>query len=401
MKAVLCVIVLLAGSLIRSYSGFAQDGGDPASSPAPYRTAHYEIYGGGPAAAERLAAGLEACFDIYTRLFRFRFESPLRVRLIPDPASYDGYVAGLLGESREGAVYLHYRQESRRELVVNCGPAEGGGPPAEGLWNRALPYQAFIQYLRAFIPGPPSWIQRGFALYFSGLSFSGAGEVGYQENLSWLEAAKAGPLPPVRDILLADAAENRESAAGPGFDALSWSLASFFLNSGNEDHFRSLLECFMLLSREAGAAENSLILADRLGEWNGFENLDRDYRAYLDSRRTFSELMDLGRRSYLAGEGAQSFFQEARDLRPASPAPYYYLGLTAYGAGDWEEAERLYLQSLEAGAERGPVYYALGLNAAAALRRDKAREYLEAAAAADPGRYREKAAALLQRLPAR
>jgi tetratricopeptide (TPR) repeat protein len=394
MKTVGCLLVLLAGSLIRPYPGSAQDG----PSPPPYRTAHYEIYGGGPLAAERLAAGLEACFDIYTRLFRFHFESPLRVRLIPDKEAYDGYVAGLLGESREGAVYLHYRQESRRELVVNY--AEGDALPADGLWNRALPYQSFIQYLRAFIPGPPSWIQRGFALYFSGLSFSETGEVRYQENLSRLDAVKAGPLPPVRDILLADAAENRESV-GPGFDALSWSLASFFLNSGNEDNFRTLLECFMLLNREAGAAENSLILADRLGEWNGFENLDRDYRAYLDSRRTFSELMDLGRRSYLAGEDGSAFFQGARDLRPAAAAPYYYLGLTAYGAGNWEEAEGYYLQSLEEGAEKGPVYYALGLNAAAALRRDAAREYLDAAVEADPGRYREKAEALLKRLPAR
>jgi tetratricopeptide (TPR) repeat protein len=396
MKAVWCLIVLLAGSLVSSYPGFGQDGGPP----PPYRTAHYEIYGDGPGEAERLAAGLEECFDIFTRLFRFRGQAPLRVRLISDREAYDGYVAGLLGESREGAVYLHYRQESRRELVVNY--AEGEALQEGGSENRALPYQCFVQYLRAFVPGPPSWIQRGFALYFSGLSFSGAGEIRYQENLSWLEAVKAGPLPPVRDILLADAAERGESA-GPGFDALSWSLASFFLNSGKEDNFRTLLECFMLLKPEAGAAENSQILADRLGEWNGFENLDRDYRAYLDSRRTFSELMDLGRRSYLAGEGdaAQSFFLEARDLRPANPAPYYYLGLTAYGEGNWDEAEHCYLQSLERDGEKGPVYYALGLNAAAALQRDKAREYLDAAVEAEPGGYREKAEALLKRLPSR
>jgi hypothetical protein len=396
MKAVLCSAVLLAGSLIWAYPGFGQNDG------SPHRSAHYEIYGGDRISSEKIAAGLEGCFDIFSQLFRFRGQSRLRVRLISDRESYDNYVTGLLGEKREGAVYLHYRQENRRQLVVNYGPGGGESIPADSPLNRALPYQSFIQYLLAFIPTPPSWIQRGFALYFSGLSFSGTGDIAYQENLSWLETVKAGPILPVRDILLADAAENRRPA-GADFDALSWSLASFFLNSGKEDYFRTLLECFMLLNREAGAAENSRILASRLGEWNGFENLDRDYRAYLDSRRTFSELMDLGRRAYQAGEGraAQFLFQEARDLRPASPAPYYYLGLAAYENGNWDEAERYYLQSLEGGAEKGPVYYALGLNAAAALRRDKAREYLDAAAAADPGRYREKAEALLKQLPAR
>jgi tetratricopeptide (TPR) repeat protein len=394
-KRVLYLAVILAGPLIRPYPGFGQDG------QAPYRTAHYEIYGG--EGAERIAADLEGRFEVFTRLFRFKAPAlPLRVRLIPGGAAYGEYVAGVLGETREGAVYLHYRRENSRELVVNAGTEAG---------NRALPYQAFIQYLRAFVPNPPSWIQRGFAIYFSGLSFSETGEMRYQENLAWLETVKAAPLPPVRALLLADLGDpgtaNPGEApgpdlSGPGFDALSWSLASFFLNSGNEDYFRSLLECFMLLSPEAGAAENSLILASRLGEWNGFENLDRDYRAYLESRRTFSGLMDLGRRAYLSGEGgeARSCFLEALDLRPGHYAPQYYLGLLAYGEGNWEEAEGRYLQSLE-GAGKGPVYYALGLNAAAALKLDKAREYLDAAVQADPGRYREKAEALLRRLPAR
>ncbi|MDR0401328.1 MAG: hypothetical protein LBH51_10380 [Treponema sp.] len=400
MKSALRPAVLLAILLVGAYPGFGQDGGSP---PRPvYRSAHYEIYGGDAAAAERIAAGLEGCFEIFSRLFRFKAPSPLRVRLIPNPAAYDDYVAGLLGEKREGAVYLHYRRENSRELVINNGPAAGGSVPAADSWNWAVPYQAFVQYLRAFIPSPPSWIQRGFALYFSGLSFSGGREISYREHLSWLGMVKAGPLPPVREILLADAEySGAEGPAAPAFDALSWSLASFFLNSGNEDYFRSLLECFMLLNPEAGAAENSRILTDRLGEWNGFENLDRDYRAYLDSRRTFSELMDLGRRAYLSGDGeaARPFFLEALDLRPGHYAPYYYLGLGAYGNGNWEEAERYYLQSLEGGADRGPVYYALGLNAAAALNRDRAREYLDAAVQADPSRYREKAESLINRLP--
>jgi tetratricopeptide (TPR) repeat protein len=383
---------------------------------------------------ERAALDLEGRFDVFTRLFRFKTRPlPLKVRLIPDKGAYDDYVSSRLGETREGAVYFHYRQENRRELVVNLDPAgaePGGGESGRAVsagtvWDGALPYQAFIQYLRAFVPNPPSWIEKGFAIYFSGLSFSETGELRYRENLAWLETAKAAPLPYVGAVLLADAADAADAAtvvnpeggevpsvisafaqlneadrSGPGFNALSWSLASFFLNSGNEDYFRSLLECFMLLSPDAGAAENSLTVARWIGDWNGLENLDLDYRAYLESRRTFSELMDLGRRAYLSGEDGTAFFQEALELRPGHYAPLYYLGLAAYSRGNWEEAEGYFNQSLE-GGDRALVYYALGLNAAAALDQDKAREYLDAAAGADPGRYREKAAALLERLPAR
>ncbi|MDR1972925.1 MAG: hypothetical protein LBQ46_13510 [Treponema sp.] len=385
MKGVLPLTALLIG--LFTQAGFGQE--------APYRSAHYEISGGTGDAAQRIAGDLEGRFAVYTRLFRFKAQSPdlpLRVRLISDPGAYDAYVAGQLGEKREGAVYLHFRQEDRRELVVHY--------QAPDSWGRALPYQSFIQYLRFFIPNPPSWIQKGFAIYFSGLSFSDTGELGYRENLSWLERVKAMSLPPVQTILLADTAEDPEL---PGLDALSWSLVSFFLNSGDEDNFRTLLECFMLLSPQAGAAENSLALARRIEDWNGFEELDASYQAYLDSRSTFPELLSRGRQAYMAGdsESARSAFLEALDLQPEIHAPYYYLGLIAYENGKWEEAEWYYRQSLELGAEQALVYYALGLNAAAALQREKAAEYLNAAVQADPLRYREKAETLLRRLPGR
>jgi tetratricopeptide (TPR) repeat protein len=382
---------------MRAYLGFGQDGG------TPYTTAHYQIYGGNVGEAERVAADLEGRFDIFTRLFRFkdRFKDdedpmiPLKVRLISGREAYDEYIAGRLGEKREGAVYIHYRREDRRELVLNYNSSR-----TEGSSLPPLPYQAFIQYLRAFIPQPPSWIKSGFAVYFSGLSFSETGEINYRENLSWLEAVRAAPIPPVKAILLADAAEGGfpgTELSGTNFDALSWSLSSFFLNSGNEDYFRTLLECFMLLSPDAGAAENSLILARRIGEWHGLENLDRDYRAYIDSHKTFSELMDQGRQAYLSGEEARPVFLKALEARPDSYAPYYYLGLLAYGEGNWGEAERRYIQSLERGAGEAQIYYALGLNAAASLQGAKAAEYLSKAAETE--NYREKAERVLRLLP--
>jgi tetratricopeptide (TPR) repeat protein len=394
----------------------------------PLRTAHYEIHGGG-AAAQRIAGDLEGRFSVYTRLFRFNpreLAAPLRVRLIPDPGDYGAYLAERLGEGSPGALYLHYGQRERRELVINygdsalsgedagggsisAGPGDagdtgsgtGGGTgdgTGDGAWERALPYQAFIQYLRSFIPQPPLWMEEGFAIYFSTLGISAAGELEYRENLSWLETVKRQSPPPGRDILLGTAREGRSRAE---FSALSWSLVSFFLNSGNEDYFRSLLECFMLLSPQAGAAENSDLAARRIGDWNGFDQLDRDYRAYLDSRRTFPELVDEGRRAYEGGNfrPAEQSFLQALDLRPAHHAPYYYLALIAYDEGRWDAAEGYFAASLERGADQALVYYALGLNAAAAGQIDRAAEFLHRAAITDPARYRERVEGIIRRLP--
>jgi len=293
-------------------------------------------------------------------------------------------------------VYLHYSRAERRELVL-CYPDAGidgtGG-------NRALPYQAFVQFLRAFVPNPPSWIQEGFSLYFSTVDISAAGALGYRENLSWLERVKKMEFPPAASILLADEALFEAPFPLDDLPAFSWALVSFFLNSGNEDYFRSLLESFMLLSPEKYAAENSLVVAERIKKWNGFENLTRDVAAYLAARKTFNELMEEGRAFYGAGDymNAVFCFSDAMELRPNHYAPYYYLGLVYYGNGSCYAAEESYNRSLELGADRALVYYALGLNAAAEGLVEKAAVLLRSAAEEDPARYREKTEALLRRL---
>jgi tetratricopeptide (TPR) repeat protein len=374
--------VLLAGLLNPFFHAFGQES----------QTAHYKIYADDPARAERLAVDMEGRFAVYNRLFRFNPESltgPLTVRLLADTAAYDAYVQDKLGEKRPGAVYLHYAQAARRELVI------------DETRNRAFPYHAFIQYLRAFIPNPPFWMQEGFAIYFTTLEISPTGELIYEENLSWLDQVKKGSPPPLEAIFLADAAAEALVTIPPADrSAYSWSLVSFFLNSGNEDYFRTLLESFLLLSPAKTAAENSLVLAEQFQRWNGFENLNRDYAVYLSSRKTFNELMDEGRAAYGAGDNlnAEEAFVGAINLRPNHYAPYYYLGLIAYGEGVWLAAEQYYNRSLELGADTALVYYALATNAASAGKREAAAALLRSAADADPARYREKADDLLRRM---
>jgi tetratricopeptide (TPR) repeat protein len=385
------IVLVLAAACIAGTAGFAQSAEIPA-----LKTAHYGIIAEGNAqgAANSLARELELRFDAFNRLFRFNAEdlaAPLQVRVFTDKGLYDGYVSARLGQTRAGAVYLHYNQAERRELAVLRGSAEEAS---------MLPHQAFVQFLRGFVANPPAWMREGFAIYFSGLKYDPAdGALSYEENLSWLETVKAlgNNAPAVKTILEADASV---PVLTENFQICSWALASFFLNSGRGEYFRSLTDSFMVLSDSAAAAANSNTVLRRLARWTDFDAMEKDYKSYLDSRRTFAELMDDGRGAYAAHDSvtAELCFLSALEQRPRQYAPYYYLGLIYYEEKSYDLAEEYYRLSLEYGADGALVSYALGLNAASAGRNADAVSWLRNAAAADPVRYGTRAEELIGRL---
>jgi tetratricopeptide (TPR) repeat protein len=357
---------------------------------APVRSEHYVVMsdtGDGAAVSKEM----ESRFAVYNRLFRFDPAAgslPLLVRVYRNKDSYDAYISSRLGGTRPGAVYLHYRQSGRRELIINRGSADEG---------KMVPYQAFIQFLRAFVPYPPSWVREGFAIYFSTLTFTENGEPAYEENLSWLDTVKGlgeKALSP-EAILLAD-----QRGFPPDFQSLSWALVSFFLGSGKEEYFRTMTESFLLLSGTATAAENSETLMKRISLWNPPDVFFKDFQNYLAARKTFTELIEEGQRAYAARDplGAELAFLGALDQKPAHYAPYYYLGLLAYEEGSVDMAEQYYLSALQYGGDEALVSYALGVNAASAGKTREAIDYLRRAAAVSPERYREKSDSLIQRL---
>jgi tetratricopeptide (TPR) repeat protein len=357
---------------------------------APVRSEHYVVMsdtGDGGAVSREM----ESRFAIYNRLFRFDPAAgsfPLLVRVYRNKDSYDKYISGRLGGTRSGAVYLHYRQSDRRELVINRGSMDEG---------RMVPYQAFIQFLRAFVSNPPSWVREGFAIYFSTLTVTGEGEPAYEENLSWLDTVKGlgeNALSP-EAIFLAD-----QRGFPQDFQSLSWALVSFFLSSGKEEYFRTMTESFLLLSNTATAAENSEALMRRISLWNPLDNLSKDFQNYLASRKTFTELIEEGQKAYAVRDpvGAEIAFLNALDQKPSHYAPYYYLGLLAYEENSYDMAEQYYRSALQNGADEALVFYAMGVNAASAGKTREAIEYLRQAAAASPERYREKSDSLIQRL---
>ena len=361
---------------------------------AQVRSAHYEvIVSGGNAGI--YSSELEQRFAVYNSIFRFDpalLVSPLRVRVFTDKDEYDSYVGSRLGNPRPGAVYLHYRSPENRELVILEGSEEE---------RRLIPHQAFIQFLRAFIPDPPAWIREGFAVYFNTLEFDRASDaLVYEENLIWLETAKSLTVDP-ETVFLADSSfteTSQASAAGSGFHAASWSLVSFFMADKNSEYYRALTDSFMVLSPGATVEENSRAMYRRLTLFSPIDVLTGNYNAFIAGKKTFAELVEEGQKAYDAGNSAaaEDFFRRAAELRSSHHIPCYYLGLLAYGDKKYNEAEEFYLMALNNGAERALIQYARGVNAAAAGRRSEALVFLEEASAEE--RYKARSDELIRRL---
>jgi tetratricopeptide (TPR) repeat protein len=376
------------------------------------------ISDGDEAGAAALVKELELRLGVYNRLFHFdpaAITDALRVRSFGDKETYDEYVLARLGEIPEGAVYIHYSQPDRRELIIHRGSYRE---------KSMIAHQAFIQYLHAFIPNPPAWIRDGFAIYFSTLEMDeDSGTLRFEENLAWLDTVKAlgAKAPDIPSVLLADSAAQADAyvaaqadayaaAQADGgsavpieagvFQSTAWALVSFFLNSKSEDYFRALAEMFMVLSPVASAEENARAAMKRLTLWTDTETLTEDYRNYLRTRKTFTGLITAGQEAYAVKDRltAEMCFIEALDQRTNHFAPYYYLGLLAFEDNDHERAESLYHSALKYGADEPLVRYALGLNAASAGKTAEAIRWLEQAAQADPVRYKEKAGRIISQL---
>ena len=335
---------------------------------------------------------MENRFNVYNRLFRFDpslLSAPLNVRVFGNKEAYDSYVIERLGEPKPGSIYLHYSQTGRRELVIHSGPEEF----AKEASMIALAHQAFVQYLRAFVANPPSWLRDGFAIYYSTLRSSFRGSLEYEKNLIWLEALRnlGENMPSPEAVFLADE-EGSLPLSQESIDAYkisSWALVSFLL-SGSREYYRDLVECFMLLTPNASAAANTLALKNHFLPRLDIDVFEKDLRSYLDSLKTYRELMEKGHEAYSRGDflNAELSFLAAMDQRPLDYAPCYYLGLLSFEGKSHDMAERYYLESREKGADEALVSYALGINAAAAGRDQDAVDFLHTAASKDPPRFR-------------
>jgi hypothetical protein len=354
---------------------------------------YYEVTSDmGAADASLLAREMNLMFETFIELFRFdtkNIPGSFKVTAFASQETYNNYVFSKLNRIREGAIYLHYTNPERRELIVHR---------VNGVSPKILAHQAFIQFIRGFVPNPPSWMRDGFAIYFSNLTYDKAKDVmNYEENLAWLETVKSWGTnaPSIESILMADI-----NGIPNNFQPASWALVSFLMNNDHEEYRRLLFESFMMLSPKASASENTLAIMQRISSWANTENLQQDYETYFAARKTFAGYIEEGRLAYDAKNSvtAEKCFLEALKMRPDHYAPYYYLGLLAYEAKNYAAAEKYYRSALQYGADQALLQYAMGLNALSANRPVDARIFLRQAAALSPERYSARAEELLRRI---
>jgi len=351
------------------------------------RTQHYEVHGNSIDALY-IAHQMETRYKLYDQIFRFGPVGParpLKVRIFVNPVQYTNYLKTHIDEVPPGSIYLHHRQEELRELVL-C-------TSSEEIYD-TLPYQAYLQFLRAFIPNPPAWIRQGFAEYFYSIDFNDDGELVYEENLDWLVTVKnMENLPSPVEIMAA----NREDSF-QNFTGLAWSLVSFFVNSGRGNYLRSLTESFMMLSGEKTAEENSQEVIKHILLWSSAEDLNIHYLDYLFSRKSFDELIQEGEAYYSERkmDNAKASFLSAMELKPGNHIPFYYMGIISYDMKDHDSAQQYYQKSADFGADAALIFFVMGLNAAAAGKKNEATDFLRKASLSDPGRFKDEAEKIIQ-----
>ena len=155
------------------------------------------------------------------------------------------------------------------------------------------------------------------------------------------------------------------------------------------------------LRADASLEENQAAALGMLRDWYGLDQAATAFADYLDSRKTFPELVAAGVRSYADKDwdGAVESFDAALAMNADSYVPQYYLGLIAYAKNDFSGAEYRYKAALELGCDPAITNYALGVNAYAQNRLEDAAAFLARAKESSPERYAAKVDELVAKFP--
>lgn len=366
---------------------------------AQARTEHYVVWAEtGQERANELAKTLEGLFALFEEDMRFdpaALKSRLSVRLFKDKAAFDAYLTQIVGETKGDFVYLHYPTPERSELLVF--------EKNRADFSASLAHQAYVQYLKAFIPNPPLWIREGFAVYYERTAWDEkAGKVVFAENTAWLETMKAlknsGKLLAIEELMTC--APDKVASSLDVFYPESWAFVSFLLDGANPRYTRFLWDSLSALSPSASLEENQKAIAERFRLWHDRDTATADFLAWLAGRKTFAELVEEGVRLYGEKDMASSeaSFTEALAKNEGNYIPYYYLGLISYGKNDFDMADYFYKTALQLGCDPATTNFALGLNAYAVNRLDDAREYLTKAKDTAPDRYSSRVDEILGRM---
>lgn len=369
---------------------------------AEARSSHYRVQSQlGVEHAEATAARLEAYMRHFNTYFHRDVEelaNPLEVRIYAEREGYLDFLEPITQDVQGEFVYLHYSNPLRSVLVGHFNDTES--------YERTLAHQAFVQYLRSFIPNPPPWLREGFAVYFERMSYDHENDHAiYTENLDWLDELRAildedqDPQPiPLGAILAMDTEAARANI--DVFYPQAWGMVAFFLGSSDRAVNRLMWDTISALEPGADLGDNIRRVRERSFRWYDTELLVEGFIAHVESMRSYRDLVEDGMQAYNTSdlEQAERYFVAASDIDDTVYLPYYYLGLINFDNANYELAEYYYEAALANGADEALVSYALGVNAYADERYATAREQLERAIELGGDRYRDQANDLIGRI---
>ncbi|MCF6336170.1 MAG: DUF1570 domain-containing protein [Spirochaetales bacterium] len=350
--------------------------------------------------AQFIATAMDQYFNLYNQYFHFdrnKLTSKLQIRLFKSKDGFDEYLSSIIPETSSSFVFLQYKNINKSELVVYL------VDDIEKM-TKMMIHHGFVQFLKTFIAEPPLWIQKGFAIYFEkSLYNSEDNTVIFRNNLDWAITLKkyisADRKDPLNQKLfsISELLSINNKTANKNiniFYAESWGLVNFLLNSKYKEYNRVIWDAVSAMKQDASKTENETAIVKSSFEWTDKNRFITDFYFYIDSLKTFNELVQDGIKLYAEGslDEAERLFIKAMILDENNYIPYYYMGLINYGRKDYSMAEYYYHSTIDMGGNPDLGYYALGVNSYADSNQKDTLFYLSKVSA---GEYKTKADELL------
>jgi tetratricopeptide (TPR) repeat protein len=367
-------------------------------------TAHYRVFSEvSQAQAEDVSHRMEAALVLYNDVFHFdlsQLPAKFRIRVFKDLDSFNAYLDKILSQTRTDFVFIAWSDPERSELL--CFPKD------DAAFTASLLHQGCIQFVKGFVDNPPVWLREGVATYLDASVWDpAAATITFKPNLSWLEGLKSlvrGETP-AKLISFADLLTISRESAQTQMDVFapeSWGMVQFLLGSPDRSYSRALWDSVAALNANATLDDNSQRARKRGFAWVTDQKLLADYKAFVLSMKTSTDLVKDGIDQYTKGDlaGAETSLTKSLDLDPSSGTAFYYLGLVSYSRKDYAKAEEMYLKAFQLGTSAGIINYALGVNSFAAGKNTDAAKYLNFAKQADKTSYGDRVDALLKRIAA-
>lgn len=369
-----------------------------------YESEHYIVHSElGADHAETSAEKMEAFYTLFQDYFHFPSEElndPLKVKIFKEKSSYDSYIKSIISETRDSFVFLHYGNKPEKSELIAFQTED------PELFSKRLIHHGFIQYFKSFIPNPPLWLQKGFAVYFENSRYNDSKNTAvYKENYGWVPFIRSRlnkereniDLIPLNTLLYIDpdtANRNLES-----FYAQSWGMVEFLVHSENKSYNRILWDSISALRSPASLRENEKATVREAFRWVNRESLVSDFIRYMRKLKTFPDLIDLGMEAYSKEnfDKSEQYFLDALKLNDKHYVPHYYLGLIYYEKSEYSMAEYYYQSAKKAGGNTALIDYALGVNAFADNRFEDARRFLKSSKEKNSS-YVDKVDSLLKRI---